>query len=145
MAWWIRAAATARYADVVASLPLSGIHILQGEEVLRCYQFNTCTAKHYFCSICGIYTHHQRRSNPAEYGYNLACLEGVNPFELGEVPTRDGVHRSSGSTGLNKGAHMLLFRPAGQCYSLAACLLCLARGRRWSDSSELHCQQGARL
>ena len=47
-----------------------------GEAALRCYQFNTRTAKHYFCSVCGIYTHHQRRSNPAEYGYNLACLEG---------------------------------------------------------------------
>ena len=54
--------------------------------------FNTRTAEHYFCSVCGIYTYHQRRSNPAEYGYNLACLEGVNPFDLGEVPTRDGVH-----------------------------------------------------
>jgi hypothetical protein len=81
-----------RRGAIVASVPLSGIRILQGEAALRCYQFNTRTAKHYFCSVCGIYTHHQRRSNPAEYGYNLASLEGVNPFDLGEVPTRDGVH-----------------------------------------------------
>ena len=81
-----------RRGAIVASVPLSGIRILQGEAALRCYQFNTRTAKHYFSSVCGIYTHHHRRSNPAEYGYNLACLEGVNPFDLGEVPTRDGVH-----------------------------------------------------
>ena len=50
------------------------------------------TAKHYFCSICGIYTHHQRRSNPLQFGFNVACLEGVNPFELENVPTYDGVN-----------------------------------------------------
>lgn len=31
---------------------------------------------------CGIYTHHQRRSNPSEYGFNVACLEGVDPYAL---------------------------------------------------------------
>ncbi len=49
-----------RRGAIVASVPLSGIRILQGEAALRCYQFNTRTAKHYFCSVCGIYTHHQR-------------------------------------------------------------------------------------
>ena len=44
------------------------------------------------CGRCGIYTHHQRRSFPDQYGYNVACLEGVNPFLLPEVPVRDGVH-----------------------------------------------------
>ncbi|MEW6762465.1 MAG: GFA family protein [Pseudomonadota bacterium] len=81
-----------RKGAIVASVPLSGIRIVKGEEVLTLYQFNTMTAKHYFCSVCGIYTHHQRRSNPQEYGYNVGCLEGVNPFDLGEVPTNDGVN-----------------------------------------------------
>lgn len=81
-----------RKGAVVASVPLSGIKILQGEASLKLYQFNTKTAKHYFCSNCGIYTHHQRRSNPAQYGYNVGCLEGVNPFDLGPVPTNDGVN-----------------------------------------------------
>lgn len=81
-----------RRGAIVASVPLSGINITKGEESLRLYQFNTKTAKHYFCSNCGIYTHHQRRSNPEQYGFNVACLEGVNPFELGEIPTMDGVN-----------------------------------------------------
>ncbi|PRC93584.1 GFA family protein [Solimicrobium silvestre] len=80
-----------RKGAIVASVLLSGITIIKGHDVLKLYQFNTNTAKHYFCSNCGIYTHHQRRSNPKEYGYNVGCLEGVNPFELGEIQTFDGV------------------------------------------------------
>ena len=81
-----------RRGAIVASVPLDAIRIVQGGDALRQYQFNTMTAKHYFCAHCGIYTHHQRRSNPAEYGYNVGCLDGVNPFDLGPVPTRDGIH-----------------------------------------------------
>ncbi|AAN53168.2 GFA family protein [Shewanella oneidensis MR-1] len=81
-----------RKGAIVGSVPLAGIKILKGENVLKLYEFNTKTAKHYFCSICGIYTHHQRRSNPHEYGYNIGCLEGVNPFDLENVPTNDGVN-----------------------------------------------------
>lgn len=81
-----------RKGAVVASVPLSGILIVQGEEHLTLYQFNTHTAKHYFCARCGIYTHHQRRSNPAQYGYNVGCLEGVNPLAIPGVPTNDGVN-----------------------------------------------------
>ena len=81
-----------RKGAMVGSVPLAGIKILKGEDALKLYEFNTKTAKHYFCSICGIYTHHQRRSNPHEYGYNIGCLEGVNPFDLENVPTNDGVN-----------------------------------------------------
>lgn len=84
-----------RKGAVVASVKLSGINILKGQEFLSLYQFNTHTAKHYFCSVCGIYTHHQRRSNPEEYGYNVGCLEGVNPFLIDNVPTNDGVNHPS--------------------------------------------------
>jgi hypothetical protein len=81
-----------RRGSIVASVPLDGIKIIKGEDSLSLYQFNTHTAKHYFCSKCGIYTHHQRRSNPHQYGFNVACLEGVNPLELKNIPTYDGVN-----------------------------------------------------
>ena len=81
-----------RRGAIVASVALEGLTILEGADQLREYQFNTMTAKHYFCSICGIYTHPQRRSNPQQFGFNVACLEGVNPFELGDVPTGDGIN-----------------------------------------------------
>jgi hypothetical protein len=81
-----------RKGAVVASVPLSGIRVVKGADALRLYQFNTRTARHYFCANCGIYTHHQRRSNPEEYGFNVGCLEGVNPFDIPDVPTNDGVN-----------------------------------------------------
>ncbi|WP_373295251.1 MULTISPECIES: GFA family protein [Shewanella] len=81
-----------RRGAIVASVPLASIHILKGHEYLKLYQFNTKTAKHYFCANCGIYTHHQRRSNPSQYGFNVACLEGINPLKMGDVPTVDGVN-----------------------------------------------------
>lgn len=84
-----------RRGAVAASVPLAGLKILKGQDSLRQYQFNTCTARHFFCGHCGIYTHHQRRSNPAEFGYNLGCLEGVDPFLVGEVPICDGVNHPS--------------------------------------------------
>jgi hypothetical protein len=81
-----------RRGAIAASVPLDGVRIVQGQDALKLYQFNTMTAKHYFCMHCGIYTHHQRRSNPNQYGYNVGCLEGVNPFDLGPVETHDGVN-----------------------------------------------------
>ena len=77
---------------IAASVSLENLKIIQGEDKLTLYQFNTMTAKHYFCSVCGIYTHHQRRSNPTQFGFNIACLEGVNPFELKDVPVMDGIN-----------------------------------------------------
>ncbi|WP_394790983.1 GFA family protein [Rhodoferax sp.] len=81
-----------RKGAIIASVPLSGLTVIQGGEALKLYQFNTKVAKHYFCSHCGIYTHHQRRSSPDQYGYNVGCLEGVNPFALEPVPVSDGVN-----------------------------------------------------
>lgn len=80
-----------RRGAIVASVPLDGLRILAGQDQLSLYQFGSHTAKHYFCSHCGIYTHHQRRSRPLEYGFNVGCLEGVNPYELVEVPVLHGV------------------------------------------------------
>ena len=81
-----------RRGAIAASVPLSGIRVVKGSEVLKLYQFNTRTAKHYFCSNCGIYTHHQRRSNPEQYGFNVACLERINPLKIEGIPTYDGVN-----------------------------------------------------
>lgn len=75
---------------VAVSASLQDIEFTAGEELLTLYQFNTMQAKHYFCSKCGIYTHHQRRSNPDQYGVNAACLEGFSPFDFAEVPVNEG-------------------------------------------------------
>ena len=78
-----------------------GGEVLEGGEALTEYRFNTGVARHFFCGRCGIYTHHQRRSNPNEYGVNAACLEGVSPFDFAEVRVNDGVnHPGDGGGGV---------------------------------------------
>jgi hypothetical protein len=84
-----------RKGAIVAAVPLAGLKVIKGADALRVYQFNTKTARHYFCSSCGIYTHHQRRIDPTQYGYNVGCLEGVDPYDIADVPTSDGVNHPS--------------------------------------------------
>ena len=69
---------------------IAGFTIREGADRIATYRFNTNTAEHHFCTVCGIYTHHKRRSNPNELGINVACLEGISPFDFGEVVVFDG-------------------------------------------------------
>jgi hypothetical protein len=97
---------------VAVSAPAGGVRILQGEDRLTSYRFNTGSAQHFFCSTCGIYTHHQRRSNAAQYGVNVACLEGVSPFDFADVPVLDGVNHPNDSGGVVRLAGTLRFERA---------------------------------
>lgn len=97
---------------VVAMAAAGGIRVLQGEDVLTSYRFNTGSAQHFFCSRCGIYTHHQRRSDPSKYGVNVACLDGVSPFDFAEVPVVDGVHHPNDTGGPMRQAGTLRFVPS---------------------------------
>ncbi len=83
-----------RQAAAVSAL-LDGVKIVKGADNLSMYQWGTKTAKHYFCKTCGIYTHHQRRSNPNEYGINAANIEGVNIRALEPIGWHDGVNHPS--------------------------------------------------
>ncbi len=85
-----------RKGAIIASVPIEKLRILKGEDHLSLYEWNTKTAKHYFCNICGIYTHHQRRSNPHQFGFNIACIEGVNPFDFNseEIAVGNGASQS---------------------------------------------------
>lgn len=95
---------------VALTADVGDLRVIEGEEQLSEYRFNTGVARHYFCSRCGIYTHHQRRSNPNELGVNAACLEGVSPFDFREVLVIDGVHHVNDS-GKNGIAGVLRFEP----------------------------------
>jgi hypothetical protein len=101
---------------VVVTALLGDIAITRGADALTLYQFNTRKAEHYFCSVCGIYTHHRRRSNPNHFSVNVACLEGVSPFDFECVPVLDGVvHHSD--------------RPGGPAYRVVGTL-------RYEDAGE---------
>ena len=64
--------------------------INKGEDKLKLYQFHSKVAKHYFCSNCGIYTHHNPRSNPSMTGFNVGCMDDVDVFKLENVTINDG-------------------------------------------------------
>ena len=97
---------------VAVGAPLAALEIVEGADKLTCYRFNTGVAKHWFCSICGSYTHHQRRSDPTIYGVNVACL-GLHPMhDFPEVPVLDGINHSLDNDGKVRLAGRLRFEPA---------------------------------
>ena len=87
-----------RKGAIVGSVPLAGLKVISGEDKLRLYQFDTEEAEHYFCAICGIYTHHRRRSNPDQYGINLGCLQDVDPALIEDVTVYDGASNHPSDT-----------------------------------------------
>lgn len=96
---------------VAVSAQLADIEFVAGQDNLTLYQFNTGIAKHYFCRTCGIYTHHQRRSNPTQFGINVACLDGISPFDFPEVPVMDGISHPSDHASGPRVAGVLRFEP----------------------------------
>lgn len=62
--------------------------LLQGEEALSTYTFNTGTAKHLFCRYCGVKPFYVPRSHPDGYSINARCLDpgtltgmNIHPFD----------------------------------------------------------------
>lgn len=84
-----------RRGAIAVSVNLGDLKVIKGADKLTLYTWGSHTAKHYFCAICGNYTHHQRRSNPNEFGVNVAAISGVNPRDLKNVTWDDGVNHPS--------------------------------------------------
>jgi len=63
--------------------------------------------------MCGIYTHHKRRSSPDELGINVACLDGLSPFDFSAITVMDGErHPSDEPDGQSRIAGVLRFTGA---------------------------------
>ena len=62
-------------------VPKENFTLTKGEIDLFLYQFNSNIAKHYFCKNCGIYTHHNRKSDPSGMGVNLGCIDQLDATE----------------------------------------------------------------
>ena len=75
---------------IMSMVKNENFRIIKGNEMLKLYQFHTKVAKHYFCSICGVYTHHNPRSNPAMTGFNLGCLDDIDTFEINNISLNNG-------------------------------------------------------
>ena len=65
----------------MAMVSKDSIQIIKGKENLNSYKFNTMIAEHFFCKNCGIYTHHNRRSDPNGAAINIGCIDAINPFD----------------------------------------------------------------
>lgn len=97
---------------IAVSARVEDFVVEKGADRLTLYQFNTMVAEHWFCSICGIYTHHKRRSKPTEFGINVACIDGVSPFDFAEVVVNDGrTHSNDRPPGTSGVAGILRYEP----------------------------------
>ena len=70
-------------------VPRSRFRLLQGEDELATYTFNTGVAQHLFCRHCGIKSFYVPRSNPDGISVNVRCLD-PETVELVRVRDFDG-------------------------------------------------------
>ncbi|MCO4810540.1 MAG: GFA family protein [Gammaproteobacteria bacterium] len=63
--------------------------VLQGEDALTTYTFNTGVAQHYFCSVCGVKSFYIPRSHPHGVSVNVHCLD-PDTVEKVDVSAFDG-------------------------------------------------------
>jgi len=71
-------------------VPSSSFVIDKGTDKLTQYTFNTHTAKHLFCSVCGVQAFYRPRSNPDGVAVTLSCLEPQTQIESFEVRKFEG-------------------------------------------------------
>jgi hypothetical protein len=61
--------------------------VIEGEEHLTSYSFGTHTAKHLFCSFCGICSFYIPRSFPEGYSVNVKCLDRSTIEDIKVAPS----------------------------------------------------------
>jgi len=67
-------------------VPKARFKLTSGDASLTNYQFNTRTAQHLFCSVCGVKSFYVPRSHPNGYSVNARCLDDVRIEDLSIVP-----------------------------------------------------------
>jgi hypothetical protein len=66
-------------------VPKERFRLLSGSDALTTYEFNTRTAKHLFCSVCGVKSFYVPRSHPDGYSVNARCLDEGTVEEMSVV------------------------------------------------------------
>jgi hypothetical protein len=56
-------------------VPKDRFKLLSGADALSTYTFNTGTAQHLFCSVCGIKSFYVPRSHPDGVSVNARCID----------------------------------------------------------------------
>ncbi len=67
-------------------VPASRFRLLDEAAPLTTYTFNTGTARHLFCSICGIKSFYVPRSHPDGYSVNAHCLDAGTVTGMRKIP-----------------------------------------------------------
>lgn len=80
-------------------VPAAGFRLLTDPVALVEYRFNTGTARHLFCSRCGIKSFYVPRSHPDGYSVNARCLDHGTVTSLA-VEEFDGRHWEANVGGL---------------------------------------------
>lgn len=69
-------------------VPSARFRLLDGEDALTEYRFNTGAARHLFCRYCGVKAFYVPRSHPDGFSVNVRCLDAgtvervmVTPFD----------------------------------------------------------------
>jgi hypothetical protein len=67
-------------------VPREQFELISGKDDLTTYQFNTGTAKHTFCKVCGIHPFYVPRSDPDKIDVNVRCLDDVDLSTISAKP-----------------------------------------------------------
>ena len=84
-------------------VPPEQFELLQGEDALTTYRFNTGVARHTFCRDCGIHAFYVPRSDPDKIDVNVRCLDDVDAAAI-KRRVFDGRHWEEAMR--NRGGHV---------------------------------------
>ncbi|MEO8926096.1 MAG: GFA family protein [Caulobacteraceae bacterium] len=63
-------------------VPENRFRLTAGADQLTTYTFNTHTARHLFCQVCGVKSFYRPRSNPDGWSINAHCLDDLSALEI---------------------------------------------------------------
>ena len=67
-------------------VPPERFELLSGADDLATYRFNTGTARHTFCKVCGIHPFYVPRSDPDKIDVNVRCIDDIDLTALSPKP-----------------------------------------------------------
>lgn len=80
-------------------VPASRFRLLQGENSLTEYRFNTGVARHLFCKFCGVKSFYIPRSNPDGIAVTWRCLDDWETLDA-KVTGFDGLNWEANAAAL---------------------------------------------
>jgi len=81
-------------------VPAARFRLLQGEDALTEYRFNTGTARHLFCRHCGVKSFYVPRSHPHGYSINARCLDNDVLAHCEWLPPFDDSNREAATSAI---------------------------------------------